>query len=336
MANRTGQNYTMTHPADALKADAPSLDTAKFCDPRVTADGQRRAAVDFRAMETLWFNTGTLCNLACDHCYIESSPTNDRLVYLNAAEVAGYLDEVEALGWDVGEIGFTGGEPFMNPDIIAMVEDALARGHRVLVLTNAMKPLHHHRHALLGLRGRFGDRLAIRVSVDHYSETLHELERGPRSWAPMIEGLLWLAENRFNLSIAGRTCWQESVSQLRAGYRRMFAAQGIALDADDPARLHLLPEMDAGVDVPEITTQCWDIVGVGPADMMCATSRMVVKRKGAEKPVVTPCTLLPYDADFEMGERLANATGTVALNHPHCARFCVLGGGSCTAPASDD
>ena len=323
----------MTQGSDALKTAAPSLDRAKFRDPGVTADGQRRASVDFRRLETLWFNTGTLCNLACDHCYIESSPTNDRLVYLNAAEVAAYLDEIDTLGWAVPEIGITGGEPFMNPEIIAILDDALGRGHRVLVLTNAMKPMHHHREALLALHARFGERLAIRVSVDHYSETLHELERGPRSWAPMVEGLLWLASAGFNLSVASRTCWQESVSQLRAGFTRMFAAHEIQIDADDPARLHLLPEMDAGVDVPEITRACWDLVGVDPGSMMCATSRMVVKRKGAAAPVVTPCTLLPYGAAFEMGGRLADATGSVALNHPHCARFCVLGGGSCTAPS---
>ena len=99
----------MTHPADVLKAEAPALDNAKFRDPLVTADGARRASVDFRRMETLWFNTGTLCNLACDHCYIESSPTNDQLVWLSAAEVAAYLNEIDALGWPVPEIGFTGG-----------------------------------------------------------------------------------------------------------------------------------------------------------------------------------------------------------------------------------
>jgi hypothetical protein len=64
--------------------------------------------------------------------------------------------------------------------------------------------------------------------------------------------------------------------------------------------------------------------------MMCATSRMVVKRKGEDRPVVMPCTLLPYGEDFVMGHSLAEAAGAVKLNHPHCARFCVLGGGSCS------
>ena len=89
--------------------------------------------------------------------------------------------------------------------------------------------------------------------------------------------------------------------------------------------------MDASVDVPEITVKCWDILGVAPETMMCATSRMVVKRKGEPRPVVVPCTLLPYDAEFEMGETLTDSGKVVKLNHPHCARFCVLGGASCSA-----
>ena len=74
------------------------MDPRKFQDPFVTANGERRAHVALVALETLWFNTGTLCNLTCGHCYIKSSPKNDRLVYLTAAEVAEYLDEIEARG----------------------------------------------------------------------------------------------------------------------------------------------------------------------------------------------------------------------------------------------
>jgi hypothetical protein len=57
---------------------------------------------------------------------------------------------------------------------------------------------------------------------------------------------------------------------------------------------------------------------------------MVVKRKGAQHPAVLACTLIAYDPRFEMGETLAEASGEVALNHPHCAKFCVLGGGACS------
>src|SRR5579859_1148446 len=130
--------------------------------------GETRAQVALKSLDTLWFNTGTLCNLTCRHCYIESSPKNDRLIYLSAAEVARYLDEIAALRLATRLIGFTGGEPFMNPALPAMLDLALARGFQVLVLTNAMKPMRKMQPALLALRATYGGRLQIRVSLDHY------------------------------------------------------------------------------------------------------------------------------------------------------------------------
>jgi uncharacterized Fe-S cluster-containing radical SAM superfamily protein len=315
----------MTSPA-AL----PALDPRKFKDRFVTAKGERRAAVALRRLETLWFNTGTLCNLTCRNCYIESSPKNDRLVYLTAAEVRGYLDEIAEEDIPTREIGFTGGEPMMNRELPQMIEDCLDRGFSVLVLTNAMKPMMKLQDALLAINARHRDRFVVRVSVDHYTRDLHELERGPRSWAPMLEGLSWLARNGFNVHVAGRTFSGQSDHDIRRGFARLFAEHGIPIDAFDPMRLVLFPEMDERVDVPEITEACWGILGKSPDAMMCASSRMVVKRKGAARPAVLACTLLPYDPQFELGHTLAEASGAVPLNHPHCAKFCVLGGGSCT------
>jgi hypothetical protein len=314
---------------EASTATVDLLDPRKFRDPERTADGQKRASVALEALETLWFNTGTLCNLTCRHCYIESSPTNDSLVYLSAAEVNAYLDEIAALGLPTREIGFTGGEPFMNPDILAMLEAVLERGFRALVLTNAMRPMMKCAEGLAELNRRFGARLAIRVSVDHYTRTLHEVERGQRSWEPMIEGLTWLSAGGFDLRVAGRSCWAETQAETRKGYARLFAELGLAVDAGDPEALVIFPEMDAELDVPEITERCWGLLGVSPQSVMCASSRMVVKRKGEEHPIVVPCTLLPYGNRFVMGETLDEADEAVPLNHPHCARFCVLGGGSC-------
>jgi hypothetical protein len=71
----------------------PRLAKQKFKDPRVTADGQPRATVELKNLETLWLNTGTLCNIECRNCYIESGPTNDRLVYLSRGEALNYLEE---------------------------------------------------------------------------------------------------------------------------------------------------------------------------------------------------------------------------------------------------
>ena len=311
-------------------AASPSLDPRKFRDPAITAKGEKRAKVGFEALRTLWFNTGTLCNLTCRNCYIESSPTNDRLVYLTAAEVRRFLDEIIRENLGTREIGFTGGEPFMNPDILDMLDDSLSRGFQTLVLTNAMKPMMRLRSSLLDLREKYGTRLVIRVSLDHYARAFHEIERGPRSFAPTLEGLRWLSQNDFTIHVAGRTYWNEPEKSLRQGYARLFAQNEVAIDAADPIALMLLPEMNATADVPEITEQCWDILGVKPEDMMCASSRMVVKRRGAERPAVVACTLIAYDEQFEMGSDLVEAAREISLNHPHCARFCVLGGGACS------
>jgi|GEM_PF-26601 len=306
------------------------IDPRKFRDPAFTADGQPRATVNLVRLETLWFCTGTLCNLACRNCYIESSPRNDALAYLTAAEVAGYLDEIEAGGLGTRTIALTGGEPFMNPDVIAILEDALGRGFEVLVLTNAMKPMMKVAEPLRALHERYPGQLTLRVSADHYRQDLHEAERGARSWAPMIRGLRWLSDNGFQLRVAGRHLSDESEEELRSGYQALFDAHGVALDAHDPGQLVLFPEMDARLDVPEISEACWGKLGRSPDEMMCATSRMVLKRRGASHPVVVPCTLLPYDPAFEMSHSLLESLSPVALNHPHCAQFCVLGGASCS------
>jgi len=304
--------------------------TEKFSDPQVTADGSRRAVVPFVQLDTLWFNTGTLCNLACVNCYIESSPRNDRLVYLSRAEVARFLDEAASLASPPAEIGFTGGEPFMNPDLIGMVRDSLAAGFRVLILTNAMKPMHHAKVALEELQSRFPGQLSLRVSLDGYTQAMHEQLRGTNSWQPTLDGISWLYANGFDVSIAGRTIWGEDDEETRAGYGELLLSLGIPFDVENHARLMLFPEMDPLGDPPEITGQCWTILGKSPAAVMCAHSRMVVKDKGAASPRVVSCTLLPHDAGFSLGATLAEAAKPVALNHRFCAQFCVLGGASCS------
>ena len=302
----------------------------KFQHPDITADGSNRASVTLTKLETLWINTGTLCNIECSHCYIESSPTNDRLVYLSNEEVTPFLDEALTMG--AREIGFTGGEPFLNPDILKMLQSALSHGFTVLVLTNAMRPMMRPniKTELLTLQKKFGQQLQFRISLDHYLSERHDEERGTGAFEKALNGIIWLSTHGFALSIAGRTLWQENEESIRKGFATMFAKNKLSLDAHDPTDLILFPEMDEHAPVPEITTECWDILQVDPKQMMCASARMVVKYKGAKIPTVLACTLLAYDKNFEQGSTLKQATGPVKLNHPHCAKFCVLGGASCS------
>ncbi|SLN46719.1 Antilisterial bacteriocin subtilosin biosynthesis protein AlbA [Roseovarius albus] len=311
--------------------DAPKS-SLKFRDPLLTADGQTRATVPLSNPETLWFNTGTLCNITCINCYIESSPSNDRLVYLTVEEVNNYLDQIEERKWPIREIGFTGGEPFMNPQMVAMTRTCLDRGFDVLILTNAMRPMMRKtvQNGLLEIPTEQREKLIFRISLDHWSQSAHDEIRGKGAFDRTIEGMKWLRDNGFHLAAAGRTIWGETDTETRDGYRALYAKHSFDIDADNPGMTVLFPEMDETVEVPEITTACWGILDKSPRDVMCSSSRMVVKRKGADHPTVLACTLLPYDEQFEMGRTLEEAERDVALNHPHCSKFCVLGGASCS------
>jgi hypothetical protein len=307
--------------------------TGKFTDPLVTAKGEPRATVALRDPQTLWFNTGTLCNIECENCYILSSPRNDALVYITAPEVTGYLDQLDARQWGVREIAFTGGEPFMNPQMIDILDLSLARGYAVLVLTNAMAPMMRKKMqaGLLRLQAAYPGQLTLRISVDHYRADLHDAERGKGAFDKTLKGMKWLAKHGFAMAVAGRSVFADSDADSLAGYAAFYADHGFNIDAQDPAMTVLFPEIDESVEVPEITTACWGILDKSPNSVMCASSRMVVKRRGADRLAVLACTLLPYSPEFELGETLEEAERDVALNHPHCAKFCVLGGASCSA-----
>jgi predicted phosphodiesterase/pyruvate-formate lyase-activating enzyme len=306
----------------------PSLDVLPAAERLRTGlalDAPRTVAIPeiaVRELTTLWVNTGTLCNLACNLCFMDSTPVNDALSYF---PLPAFVDLLRTAPASVREIGFTGGEPFMNPAIIEMLGAALAAGKRVLVLTNAMLPMQHHHAALLALIARYPEHLTIRVSLDHYAAARHEALRGAKSFAPALAGLRLLARAGARLAVASRTPWGETEAMMRAGFARLFAAENIALDARDPARLTLFPEMDVSSPAPPVTTVALAALEADKTPM-CASARMVVFRKNAAAPSVTPCTLLP---GYDLGPDLAASLTPVPLAHPHCGQFCVFGGASC-------
>lgn len=309
--------------------DVSMLARTKFTDPLLTAKGERRAIVNLKQLETLWFNTGTLCNITCQNCYIESSPRNDRLAYLSPADVTAYLDEAQAAHPSLKLVGYTGGEPFMNRAMIAIMTETLDRGFETLVLTNAMAPMMRRREQLKTLQRRYGRSLRLRVSLDDHRAEIHDAERGEGSFDKAMEGLRFLSREGFRIEIAGRRLGAEPEDQARSSYHSLFQREGIAVDSADPIQLVIFPEMSAEANPPEITEACWGILGKSPDDVMCATSRMVVRRKGAAAPTVLACTLIPYDQQFDLGPTLRAASIPVPMNHRNCATFCVLGGASC-------
>ena len=304
-----------------------NLSDNKFKDQKVTADGSNRAFIEARNIKTLWFNTGTLCNIECKNCYIESSPKNDSLAYLTFEEVKSFIDEAIDKNLGTNEIGFTGGEPFMNKDIMKMIDYSLRKRLKVLVLSNAMKPMLNRTKELIKLNH---SNLTIRVSIDHYEKEKHEEIRGKNTYDVMMQGLKWLNENNFNYTLATRLLWNEKEEDLRKNFGTFIKNNNLRLDTNSPKELVTFAEMDEKIDTPEITTSCWDILNKDPNDVMCSWSRMVVRKKNSKNPSVIACTLLPYADEFDLGETLTNSLQKIYLNHKHCSKFCVLGGSSCS------
>ncbi len=305
---------------------AAGLDPLKFRDAELTVRGERRATVSFERLRTLWFNTGSLCDLTCAGCYVESSMGNDTLVYLSLTDVVPFLDEIRDGGLPTEAIGLTGGEPFLNREIIAILDACLSRGFRTVVVTNGLRSMRRQEAGLLGLRLRFGEQLVVRVSLDHHDRAVHEAERGVGTWGEAAAGLVWLVKAGFRVGVMARCLPGESEAASRSGFAALFTRLGLGAEAALPAVLHLLPEIDSGADVDEVDEGGWAALGRAPGGMMCASSRMVVRRRG-ETARVASCVLLPYDKRFDQGSTLREARRTVTLNHPNCARFCVLGGG---------
>jgi len=301
----------------------------KFSNPHTTAKGENRAYIVAKKFKTVWFNTGSLCNLECKNCYIESSPKNDRLEYLSLSDFQNFLKEILDNDFQTKEIGFTGGEPFMNKDIIQMLFESLNNNFKTLVLTNAMAPMLHKKNELLDLNKKFVKLLKLRISIDHYTKAQHEEVRGKNSFNKMLEGISFLKENNFNFSFATRLMWNENEKTTRENFKNFFNINKIKLDAYSTEDLVTFTEMDVNAETPEITTACWSILNKNPDDVMCSHTRMVVKKKN-RKPSVIACTLLPYDEAFDLGETLKSSLKKVYLNHPHCSKFCVLGGSKCS------
>ncbi len=302
----------------------------KFVDLTTTAKNEARAFVELEQLTTLWFNTGTLCNLACKNCYIESSPTNDELVFVSEQEVRTFLDEIIELNLKTEKVAFTGGEPFLNKEMIPILELSLSRGFEVLVLTNAYRAIDRHFETLKSFNTTYPGQLNLRVSLDHYTAEEHEKERGAKTFDRTLSTIQKLVDWGFDISIAGRSLKHEPLFEALEGYQTLLDQSGIPLKIEMDKNIVIFPEMSPEKDVPEITTACWDILNVSPYAQMCANERMVVKRKGSEKPIVLPCTLITYDSDFELGDTLKESFKRVYLNHPYCAQFCVLGGASCS------
>ncbi len=299
-----------------------------FLNKNFTYDGKPRAFVKLKSLKTLWFNTGTLCNLKCSDCYIESSPKNKSLQYLELGDIKKFIDEIIKNKICTEIIGLTGGEPFMNPSIIKILKYILNLNFKVLVLSNGMRPIELKFSNLLSLPNL--KNLKIRISMDHYQKNYHEKIRGKNTWERLIKNIIWLDNKGFKINIASKINAGQDEKNTRQEFQKLFKKINVKLNANNKEELVLFPVMNIKSTAKEITQECWSILDKNPDSIMCSNSRMVVKKKEDNKTKVLACTLITKDKDFELGKSLTSSKKKVFLNHPFCSQFCVLGNSSCS------
>src|ERR1700730_15650897 len=138
-------------------------------------------------LDDLWFQVGgTLCNLACTHCFISCSPHNHSFAFLDLETVRRYLEESVPLG--VKEYYFTGGEPFLNPDMVAILELTLRYGPAT-VLTNGTVFKESWLRRLRRADDASGYSLEFRVSIDGFTKEANDPVRGDGTFERAMRGV---------------------------------------------------------------------------------------------------------------------------------------------------
>ncbi len=310
---------------NSITAPAPSNQPVRSKLWHVTPDGKSRGFIHSHALEELWFHTGTACNLSCPFCLEGSKPGDDRLQLMRFDDVKPFIDE--ALTLNVKQFSFTGGEPFVNKDLVRILEYALEQ-RPCMVLTNATEPLLKRLTQLEPLRAS-PHRLHLRVSLDHFLADEHDKARGEGMFSMALDGLCALHEMGFAVSVANQMIPGMPAGKVAKCFAEVFRGAGLP---QDMPRIEFpefyLPGMSA--TVPQITQSCMVDYQTETTrrEFMCAFSRMVVKREGECQ--VYACTLVDDDVDYGLGKTLTESLQVpVSMKHHRCYS-CFQFGASCS------
>ena len=293
----------------------------------MTAAGEA-PLVEPRSLDELWFQVaGTLCNLACCHCFISCHPGNDSFGFLRLETVLERLEESVGLG--VKEYYFTGGEPFLHPEIVPILEAALRRGPAT-VLTNATLL---REEVVLELERIARDSrysLEIRVSIDGYSSAMNDPLRGKGSFDATLRGLRSLLARGFLPIITAVATWSEEESP-RVFERFADMLRGIGYARP---RIKFLPTLRIGKEagrsrgyLPEERVTREMMEGYDAGRLLCSKSRMVTDRG------VAVCPILIEEPGAHLGRTLAEAWRPFAISHAACTT-CYAHGAICSNPGS--
>jgi molybdenum cofactor biosynthesis enzyme MoaA len=279
-------------------------------------------------LDDLWFQVGgTLCNLECRHCFISCSPHNRSFGFLDLATIRCRLEESVPLG--VKEYYFTGGEPFLNPEMPAILELTLQYGPAT-VLTNATV----FKDAWLERLRRAEDAspysLEFRVSIDGYTAADNDPIRGAGTFDRALHGVRQLLAHSFLPIITiARSRDDQDEADLVAGFVRVLRAHGY-----DRPRLKVLPTLRLGAEVARqrgyrdeerVTPEMLE--GFDRGQLICDHSRIVTDRG------VYVCPILIEAPDARLGDTLAQASTPYPLRH-HACYTCYQYGALCANPSS--
>jgi MoaA/NifB/PqqE/SkfB family radical SAM enzyme len=261
--------------------------------------------------ETLWLQvTGTVCNIACRHCFISCGPFEDRLPMMTVPQVRQALDDGEALGFR--EYYFTGGEPLLHPDIFALIDLTLERGP-LTILTNGLLLDDDACRRLRASFDRSEYSLDLRVSLDGMSAGENDPVRGHGTFAGIVEGLRRLAAAGLNPIL---TVVEHRAELGAADARERFLDFARSLGLARP-RVKFLPLLRIGRE--ERRTRGYleheRVTELRPGDeeiLQCASARMVTALG------VWPCPILVLEPGARLGATLREALGPAPLAYHAC------------------
>ncbi|MDP6450415.1 MAG: radical SAM protein [Lentisphaeria bacterium] len=290
-----------------------------------TDDDQPRGYIEPESLQELWFHTGTNCNLSCPFCLEGSKPGDNRLQFISFDEVTPLIDEALELG--VERFSFTGGEPFLNPDMVRILDRAL--DHRpCLVLTNATEPLMNRIGEILPLIDK-PNHLNLRVSLDHPDPVKHDESRGKGNFRKALRTLGRLHQIGFGVSIARLRGDNEDTDVVDRSYAPHLREVGLPEDLLIISFPNFMPPGSLP-DVPQITEHCMTtyLNADQRAAFMCNFSKMVVKKNDTVG--IYACTLVDDDADYDLGKTLAESMKPRVMMRHHRCYSCFAFGASCS------
>lgn len=278
----------------------------------VAASSSSAPLVELRSLDTLWFQvSGTVCNLACTHCFVSSSPTNHTHEAMTLAEIEPYLEEGAALG--VKEYYFTGGEPFLNPEMEQILEKTLLYGPATVLTNGLLLGIDRARRlSAMALAARYS--LDFRVSLDGYSAETNDPIRGEGTFARILDGISNLVSAGLNPVITVTEVYGDHGS-VEGKDKFFLLLEGLGVRKP---RLKMLPVFRIGAEAERTGAyESWqrlrDSDNPGSWDhLQCSSCRMVTDQG------VWVCPILVNEPEGKMGERLADTLDAFPMSHSAC------------------